>query len=188
MSNENIQITKPLGYLDFLSLLSNSKLLLTDSGGVQEEAITLNIPCVTLRYNTERPETITNGGNILAGADSEEISNNIKNILNNPEVYEKMAHAANPYGDGQSSKKIYDILKETYENNELVIKKAKEILDFKGYHLYKITKDITVKDYENENQYSIIQQVFHENNPENVEDNLKLKNKIIIVKEFEKNN
>ncbi len=186
-NKENIQIIKPLGYLDFLALLSNSKLLLTDSGGVQEEAITLNIPCVTLRYNTERPETITNGGNILAGANSEEISNNIKNILDKPEVYEKMANAVNPYGDGESSKKIYNTIKEIYDKDELKIKKAKEIMDFKGYHLYNITEEITVKQYETENRYSIIQQVFNDGVPVNIEDSLKLKGKIIIVKEFEKN-
>jgi len=60
----HIKLTKPLGYLDFLLLLSKSKFIMTDSGGLQEETITLNIPFMTLRYNTERPETVPAGGNI----------------------------------------------------------------------------------------------------------------------------
>lgn len=62
---------------------------MTDSGGIQEEAITLNIPCVTLRYNTERPETITAGGNVLAGTKQEDIENNISNILQDSVLYQK---------------------------------------------------------------------------------------------------
>ena len=69
----HIHITKPIGYLDFLVLISKSIIILTDSGGLQEEAITLNVPALTLRYNTERPETVTAGGNILVGSDKDYI-------------------------------------------------------------------------------------------------------------------
>jgi len=134
----HIQITKPLGYLDFLYLLSKSSLVLTDSGGIQEESITLNIPCVTLRYNTERPETISAGGNILAGTEEKEIKYNIESILNNKEIYEKMANAKNPYGDGNSSNKIYSIIKDTFDNNALKIKSSDTILDFEGYSMLNV--------------------------------------------------
>ncbi len=183
-NSSNIQIMKPLGYLDFLALISKSDLILSDSGGVQEEAITLNIPCVTLRYNTERPETISAGGNILAGTDSEEITNNINNILNNQDVYDKMTSAKNPYGDGSSAQKIFSIISKEYSRNSLKIRRADEIMDFEGYHLEVISSDITVSDYENENKNTIIEQVFDNGNSQFVEDDLKLKNKTIIVKCF----
>ncbi|MCD7781289.1 MAG: UDP-N-acetylglucosamine 2-epimerase (non-hydrolyzing) [Methanosphaera sp.] len=182
----NIQITKPLGYLDFLHLLSMSKLVLTDSGGLQEEAITLNIPCVTLRYNTERPETITAGGNILAGSNPEEIRNNIENILNNRQVYEKMSQARNPYGDGDSSKKILSIITKKYMQDKLKITSTNQIRDFKGYKLIQITDDTTIKEYEEKHEGHIVQQVFNKQIPEYIHPELKLENKTIIIKEFQK--
>lgn len=184
--SEHIQITKPLGYLDFLYLISESSLALTDSGGVQEEAITLNVPCVTLRYNTERPETISAGGNILAGTESEEIVKNINNILKSETVYENMSNAVNPYGDGTSAKQIYSIIKEQYDKNNLKINRAEEIMDFEGYYMYDISENITVLDYEQKNDNCIIEQVFSDGKPEYVEENLNLNNKTIIIKKFEK--
>lgn len=180
----HIQITKPLGYLDFLYLLSKSSLILTDSGGIQEESITLNIPCVTLRYNTERPETITAGGNILAGTEEKEIKYNIESILNNKETYEKMANAINPYGDGNSSKRIYSIIKENFENNTLKIKSSDTILDFEGYMLKNIENDITVEEFENNNKNQIIEQIFYNGSPEFIDAKTNLKNKTIIIKKF----
>ena len=103
---EHIKLIKPLGYLDFLLLLSKSYVVLTDSGGLQEEAITLNIPCLTLRYNTERPETVEAGGNILVGADKKRIIETLRLIQENPNFRMKMINAPNPYGDGKASEKI----------------------------------------------------------------------------------
>ncbi len=185
-SAKHIQITKPLGYLDFLYLLSHSQLILTDSGGVQEEAITLDIPCVTLRYNTERPETISAGGNVLAGTNEEEIRGNIEKILNDKEIYDSMVNAKNPYGDGTSSQKILNIIEKSFENNSVQIKESNEILDFKGYYIKEIAEDINVKEFENINKYHFIEQIFNNNVPELIEDETGLKGKIIIVKEFEK--
>lgn len=186
--SEHIQITKPLGYLDFLHLISKSTLILTDSGGLQEEAITLNIPCVTLRYNTERPETILAGANILAGTQPQEIIKNIKNIIEDNNLYSKMSQAKNPYGDGTSAKQIISIIEEKYNKNELNITKAEEILDFEGYYMEEITKDITIKEYETENPTNIIEQVYSNKKPEYIKENLNLKNKIIIIKKFKKEN
>jgi len=99
----NLEIITPPGYLDFLILMKNSKLVLTDSGGIQEESCILKIPCVTLRDNTERPETVDVGGNYIAG-------NNPKNIL---EGVEKMLRSdidwSNPFGKNPA-KKIIDIV------------------------------------------------------------------------------
>ena len=184
-NSKHIQITKPLGYLDFLYLLSNSRMILTDSGGVQEEAITLNIPCVTLRYNTERPETISAGGNILAGTDEKEIKTNIEKILNNENVYETMVKAVNPYGSGNTSKIILDIIEDSFNNNSLKIRQSEEIMDFKGYYLKVIDEEMTVKEFEEKYENHIIEQIFYENTPELIEDTSDLKDKVIIVKKFE---
>ena len=186
-SCEHIQIMEPLGYLDFLALISNTKLILTDSGGLQEEAITLDIPCVTLRYNTERPETIDAGGNILAGTNSTEITNNIQNILDNSDVYAKMAGAINPYGDGTSAEKIYNIIKEHYDLNSLKIEAASEVVDFEGYELISINDDITTSEFEDLYPGCIIQQVFSGSKQVylGVDDNLNGMN--VIVKKFKIN-
>ena len=111
---EHVHIIKPLGYLDFLLLTSMSTLILTDSGGLQEEAITLNVPALTLRYNTERPETVTAGGNILVGSDKEVILENARKILEDEEFANNMRNAKNPYGDGNSAKKILNIITEYF--------------------------------------------------------------------------
>ena len=79
--NDKITLTNPLGYLDFLSLVKDSKLVLTDSGGIQEETTVLNIPCVTLRENTERPVTVTEGSNYLIGTNPEKILETVGQIL-----------------------------------------------------------------------------------------------------------
>lgn len=184
LNSPHIQITKPVGYLDFLYLLSKSTLVLTDSGGVQEEAITLDVPCVTLRYNTERPETITAGGNVLAGTEEEEIKENIENILSNKEVYEKMSKAVNPYGDGNTSKIICNIIEENHENDTLRVKRSESIVDFEGYYLKQINEDMTVKEFEKKFKYHIIEQIFNNNLPEYIDDNTNLNGKTIIVKEF----
>lgn len=182
LETPHIQVTMPLGYLDFLDLMSHSKLLLTDSGGIQEEAITLDIPCVTLRYNTERPETIDAGGNILAGTLEEEITSNIKNILDNPEVYKKMSEAPNPYGNGNSAKLICDAIDDLYKKDDLKIQPSNRILDFKGYHLETIKEDIIVSEFESSTRF--VQQVFAGSDAIYFNDNTNLNGMTIIVKEF----
>lgn len=101
---EGVRPIEPVGYLDFLQLQVNALLVLTDSGGVQEETCILKIPCVTLRNNTERPETLNVGSNILAGTNPERILKS--SIL----MASKERNWNNPFGDGKASKKIADIL------------------------------------------------------------------------------
>ena len=98
---------EPAGFLDFLQLEGNAKLVLTDSGGVQEECFILKVRCVTLRDNTERPETIEYGVNVLAGADPEKILSASKEMLAKPI---KWNNWENPFGDGHAAERIIDIL------------------------------------------------------------------------------
>lgn len=97
-------------YSDVLSLVKKSDLILTDSGGMQEETVSLNVPCLTLRYVTDRPETVEVGANKCTGFKKEDIINDVRNVLENQEVYDNMKKAKNPYGDGFSSEKIISII------------------------------------------------------------------------------
>lgn len=119
--HQNLLLTEPLGYLDFLALLKNAKAVLTDSGGVQEEATVLNTPCITLRTTTERPETVEAGGNIIAGVTAEKISEAVNRVLSDKEFYESMVGAKNPLGDGRSAERIVDILLDLHEKGALKI-------------------------------------------------------------------
>ena len=145
---EHIHIIKPIGYLDFLQLTSLSSLILTDSGGLQEEAITLNVPALTLRYNTERPETVTAGGNILVGADKKAILENVDKILNDKEFCEKMKNAKNPYGDGDAAIKTVDAIEEYYNDGLLNITAPEDIMTSFSRKMTQIKEDITVSEFE----------------------------------------
>lgn len=115
----NLEIREPVGYLEFLSLLKAARFVLTDSGGVQEEALILGTPCLTLRKNTERPETIEAGGNILVGLEKELALENIQKILTNREFEKKMRTAKDPYGENVGEK-IAMILVDFLEKNDRI--------------------------------------------------------------------
>ncbi len=114
-SIENLVLTPSLSYLKFLKLMKNSKLILTDSGGIQEEAIILGKPCLTLRENTERPESVEAGGNILTGLEKDKILQNTKKILNEDEFRKSMEQAPNPFGDPGSGERITEILTDHFQ-------------------------------------------------------------------------
>jgi len=105
-SRVRIRLVPPLGYIDFLQLMSHAKVVLTDSGGVQEETTILGIPCITLRENTERPVTLKHGTNVLVGADPEKIIREFSRVL------EGAAKPAAPphFWDGNAAKRIVQIL------------------------------------------------------------------------------
>ncbi len=106
LANANITLTPPLGYESFLSLLSSARLVLTDSGGIQEETTCLGIPCLTLRENTERPITITSGTNRLVGSDPDRILAAASTALSR-----SMPHASRPHlWDGKSASRILPII------------------------------------------------------------------------------
>ena len=156
---EHVHIIKPLGYLDFLLLTSKSTLILTDSGGLQEEAITLDVPALTLRYNTERPETVTAGGNILVGSDKDAILENANKILNDEDFANKMKNAKNPYGQGNSAKLTVDAIEDYYNRGLLNIAAPEHVMDSFSRKMASITQDITVEEFEN-SQNALIHMVF----------------------------
>jgi len=104
LSPHNVTLIEPVDFLSFLQLESSAQLILTDSGGVQEEACILGVPCVTLRDNTERPETIEVGSNVLAGASSDNILNCARSMLT------KQGGWPNPFGDGTAAKRIVEAI------------------------------------------------------------------------------
>lgn len=107
---DRIRIIEPLDVLDFHNFLAKSYLILTDSGGIQEEAPSLGKPVLVMRNTTERLEGVEAGTLKLVGTNEESIYNTFKLLLADKEEYEKMSQANNPYGDGFASKRIVDIL------------------------------------------------------------------------------
>lgn len=114
-NHKRIKIIEPLDVVDFHNFLANSYLILTDSGGIQEEAPSLGKPVLVMRDTTERPEGIAAGTLKLVGTNEKTIYNNFKLLLDNQDEYIKMSQASNPYGDGTASQKITNIL--TMRNN-----------------------------------------------------------------------
>jgi UDP-N-acetylglucosamine 2-epimerase (non-hydrolysing) len=101
----SLHCLEPLGYLDFLCLMSHARLVLTDSGGIQEETTMLGIPCVTLRYSTERPITVTHGTNVLAGSRKEAIIHHALSQLHRPAAPQRPR-----FWDGRAGERIIEIL------------------------------------------------------------------------------
>lgn len=113
-SEKRIRMIEPLDVLDFHNLLARSYLILTDSGGIQEEASALGKPVLVMRDTTERPEGISAGTLKVVGTDEEQIYQSLHLLLTNSDVYTKMSHAENPYGDGFACKRIADILEDSH--------------------------------------------------------------------------
>ncbi|MCM3244936.1 UDP-N-acetylglucosamine 2-epimerase (non-hydrolyzing) [Cytobacillus oceanisediminis] len=112
--NNRVHLIEPLGVVDFHNFASRAYIILTDSGGVQEEAPSLGVPVLVLRDTTERPEGIEAGTLKLAGTDEEIIYKLAKDLFISPEQYEKMAKASNPYGDGRASERIVQAILHYY--------------------------------------------------------------------------
>ena len=110
--DDKVHLIEPLEVFDFHNFQNKSYLILTDSGGIQEEAPSLGKPVLVLRDTTERPEGIKAGTLKLVGTDEETIYNETKKLLTNQKEYEKMSRASNPYGDGHASEKIVDAIVE----------------------------------------------------------------------------
>ncbi|MBN6754225.1 UDP-N-acetylglucosamine 2-epimerase (non-hydrolyzing) [Kocuria palustris] len=102
---DNVLVTEPLAYGEFTRLLGVSHVVLTDSGGVQEEAPSLGKPVLVMRENTERPEAVTAGTVKLIGTDEERIVEEVSTLLHNGAIYDSMANAVNPYGDGRAAER-----------------------------------------------------------------------------------
>jgi len=105
---ENVRLIEPLSYTEFVYLMINSHIILTDSGGIQEEAPSLGKPVLLMRDTTERPEAVNAGTVNLVGTDCDNIVNSVNTLLQNQQEYEKMSKAVNPYGDGKAANKIVE--------------------------------------------------------------------------------
>ena len=114
-SHDRVRLVAPMEVLDFHNIIARSYLILTDSGGIQEEAPSLGKPVIVLRDTTERPEGIAAGTLKLAGTEEETIYSILSELLENQAEYEKMSTAKNPYGDGHASEKIVDIILERFQ-------------------------------------------------------------------------
>ncbi|MDB4835551.1 UDP-N-acetylglucosamine 2-epimerase (non-hydrolyzing), partial [Cyclobacteriaceae bacterium] len=107
---ENIKLIAPLAYPAFVWLMNQSKLIITDSGGIQEEAPSLGKPVLVMRDTTERPEAVDAGTVVLVGTDEEKIINEANDLLHHDDRYKKMSALHNPYGDGQACERIVNFL------------------------------------------------------------------------------
>ena len=108
---KNISLVEPLDYENFVYLMSFAYLVLTDSGGIQEEAPSLGIPVLVMRDETERPEALEAGTVMLTGTSKDSIFTNLEKLFNDKKQYKKMSKSTNPYGDGKASKRIVKIIK-----------------------------------------------------------------------------
>ena len=110
LTRPNFFFIEPLQYLEFVHLMSKANIVLTDSGGIQEEAPGLGIPVLVMRDTTERPEALASGTVHLVGTDYDKIIDEVSTLLDDQAAYEKMSKAVNPYGDGQACRRIADVL------------------------------------------------------------------------------
>lgn len=110
---DNVHLIPPQDYLPFIYLMNRAHLILTDSGGIQEEAPSLGKPVLVMRETTERPEAVAAGTVKLVGTDTEIITASVIELMEDPTAYSMMSRAHNPYGDGNASKRIVDVLKMT---------------------------------------------------------------------------
>ena len=113
----NIILVEPLIYSDFVHFMKLSYLILTDSGGVQEEAPSFGVPVLVMRYTTERPEAVNAGTVKLVGANCIAIVSEVQKLLDDPQEYEKMSNSVNPYGDGKAVDRIVEIIKRNFTDN-----------------------------------------------------------------------
>ena len=116
-SLKNIYLIEPQEYLTFVYLMTRAYIILTDSGGIQEEAPSLGKPVLVIRNTTERPEAVEAGTVKLVGTDVNNIVDNLNELLTNSKLYEEISFAHNPYGDGNASKKILSYILASESNS-----------------------------------------------------------------------
>ena len=113
--SKNVHLMQPLEYAPFIYLMMHSHIILTDSGGIQEEAPSLGKPVLVMRDTTERPEAVEAGTVKLVGTSVQNVLNGVMTLLDNKQAYQKMSNASNPYGNGDASMSIVKFIEETYE-------------------------------------------------------------------------
>ena len=112
---DNVILVDPVDVMDMHNLISRCYMVMTDSGGIQEEAPSFGKPVLVMRTETERPEAVEAGTVKVVGVEQKNIYDNAKDLLDNEDEYYHMAHAVNPYGDGHASERIVDLLVKLYE-------------------------------------------------------------------------
>jgi len=112
-AHKQVRLMEPLGVLDFHNFINQAEIVLTDSGGIQEEAPSLGKPVLVLRETTERPEGVAAGTLKLVGTQEDNIYREFRSLLTDQQEYDRMSHTSNPYGDGKACRRIVDILKNT---------------------------------------------------------------------------
>jgi UDP-N-acetylglucosamine 2-epimerase (non-hydrolysing) len=115
-------LAEPLGYLDFLCLMKHASLVITDSGGIQEETTCLGVPCITVRENTERPVTVTRGTNVIAGTSKEKIEAAIRHQMGR-----KAGHVMPKHWDGQAAVRIVDVLTRVFSERTAPLQPAEPV-------------------------------------------------------------
>ncbi len=141
---KNLVLLKPLGYVDFVRLLVEADAILTDSGGVQEEAAILGKPCITLRDNTERPETVELGFNMIAGTSKNRIVDLTRKVIYDPSYIDRLSKIKHPFGDGHAGERIANIIVENYE--DFRIKPPKYHLSgAPSFRVYKVNEKLSGK-------------------------------------------
>jgi UDP-N-acetylglucosamine 2-epimerase (non-hydrolysing) len=115
-NNPRVHLIEPMDYEPFVNLMAKASIILTDSGGIQEEAPSLGIPVLVVRDTTERPEAVEAGTVALVGTSYDKVVQELGRLLSDPEAYHEMAHAANPYGDGKASERIAAITEDYFNN------------------------------------------------------------------------
>ena len=124
LTRQNFFFIEPLQYLEFVYLMEKSTVVLTDSGGIQEEAPGLGKPVLVMRDTTERPEALDSGTVHLVGTNHDLIVSEVSTLLDDQTAYEKMSKAVNPYGDGKTSDKMVKIIKKTFYGKDIDLKKT----------------------------------------------------------------
>jgi UDP-N-acetylglucosamine 2-epimerase (non-hydrolysing) len=114
----NVRLLEPVPYVSFTHLMRRARILLTDSGGIQEEAPSLDRPVLVMRNTTERPEAVSTGATRLVGTEQESIVGAVGELIRNKNAYERMARSPNPYGDGLAARRILDALLWRYRDGE----------------------------------------------------------------------
>jgi UDP-N-acetylglucosamine 2-epimerase (non-hydrolysing) len=117
----NVILLEPLDYVPFVDLMRRAYILITDSGGIQEEGPSLGKPILVLREKTERPEAVEAGGVMLVGTDADRIVREAERLLDSPVEYRHMAQVRNPYGDGRASGRIQTALEAYFAQSEAVV-------------------------------------------------------------------
>lgn len=113
----NVSLIDPVGYGEMIYLMSSAYIILSDSGGIQEEAPSLGKPLLVMRETTERPEGISAGCSILTGTNAQKIIDTFEEIFSTPEKYQRMSNVSNPYGDGKASQRIVSVLTQHFSNS-----------------------------------------------------------------------